>query len=39
MDRDEASIGGIEKPMQPTKQLFWVSVNLDVIGIILSLFI
>ena len=39
MDRDEASIGGIEKPMQPTKQLFWVSVTLDVIGIILSLFI
>ena len=39
MDRDEASIGGIEKPMQPTKQLFWVSVMLDVVGTFLSLII
>jgi 1,4-dihydroxy-2-naphthoate octaprenyltransferase len=39
MDRDEGSIGGIEKPMQPTKQLFWVSIGMDVVGILLSLFI
>ncbi len=39
MDRDEASIGGIQKPMQPTKQLFWVSIGMDALGTSLSLFI
>lgn len=39
MDKDEASIGGIEKPMQPTLQLFKLTVIMDIIGIILSLFI
>ena len=37
MDRDEASIGGIEKPMPPTKQLFWVSIGMDALGIALAL--
>lgn len=39
MDRDEGSIGGIEKPMQPTKQLFWVSIGMDVLGATFSLLI
>ena len=38
MDRDESPIGGIAKPLQPTKQLFYATVVLDVAGIILSLF-
>ena len=37
MDRDETPIGGLEKPMKPTKQLFYVTVIMDVIAIILSL--
>ena len=39
MDRDESSIGGIAKPLQPTKQLFYTTVTLDTIAIIFSLFI
>ncbi len=39
MDRDVASIGGIKHPMQPTKQLFAVSVGMDIVGSILSLLI
>jgi 1,4-dihydroxy-2-naphthoate octaprenyltransferase len=39
MDRDIGSIGGIKKPMQPTIQLFFASVVLDLLAITLSLFI
>ena len=39
MDRDTESIGGIEKPMQPTRELFYVTIIMDAAGIILSLFI
>lgn len=39
MDRDTTSIGGIEKPLQPTQQLFLITVVMDVIGAILSVFI
>ncbi len=39
MDRDTGSVGGIEKPLQPTKQLFWVCNVLDAIAILLSFFI
>ena len=39
MDRDTESIGGIEKPMRPTKQLFYVTVIMDITGVILSFFI
>jgi 1,4-dihydroxy-2-naphthoate polyprenyltransferase len=39
MDRDESSIGGIASPMQPTKQLFFCTVIMDVLAAILSLFI
>jgi 1,4-dihydroxy-2-naphthoate octaprenyltransferase len=36
MDRDTESVGGIKNPMQPTKQLFYVSVFLDIAAIALS---
>lgn len=39
MDRDETPIGGLASPLQPTKQLFYVTVLFDVIGVVLSLFI
>jgi len=39
MDRDEGPIGGLSKPMQPTKQLFYISVAMDFIAIIISILI
>src|SRR4030095_11125310 len=39
MDRDTESIGGLEKPPPPSRQLFLVTVVLDSIGILLSLII
>lgn len=39
MDRDADSIGGLKRPLQPTRQLFLVSVIMDVIALGLSLFI
>lgn len=39
MDRDEESIGGIKKPLQPTKQLYWTSVFMDVVAVLLSFII
>ncbi len=39
MDRDESPIGGLKNPLQPTKQLFYVSVVMDVIAVLLSLVI
>ena len=39
MDRDTESIGGLEKPPPPSRQLFWVTVVLDSIGILWSLVI
>jgi 1,4-dihydroxy-2-naphthoate polyprenyltransferase len=39
MDRDESSIGGIEKPLPPTRQLFWTSVTMDITAILLSFLI
>ena len=39
MDRDTESIGGIKNPKQPTKQLFYASVLLDVAGVLCSYFI
>lgn len=39
MDRDTESIGGLKKPLQPTSQLFWATILLDIIAIILSLLI
>jgi 1,4-dihydroxy-2-naphthoate octaprenyltransferase len=39
MDRDTTSIGGIEKPLQPTNQLFVFTVIMDVMAVLLSLII
>jgi 1,4-dihydroxy-2-naphthoate octaprenyltransferase len=39
MDRDETPIGGLKKPMQPTIQLFRITVIMDLLAIVLSLFI
>jgi 1,4-dihydroxy-2-naphthoate octaprenyltransferase len=39
MDRDEASIGGIEKPMPPTRQLFWATIFLDTMALLLAEYI
>ncbi len=36
MDRDEGSIGGIKNPMKPTKQLYYVSVVMDMAAIFLG---
>lgn len=39
MDRDEGPIGGLSKPMLPTKQLFYTSVVMDTLAILLSVLI
>jgi 1,4-dihydroxy-2-naphthoate polyprenyltransferase len=39
MDRDTGSIGGLAKPLAPTKQLFWVSVIMDMAALAASFFI
>jgi len=39
MDRDTGSIGGLEKPPPPSQQLFWLTIVLDSIGILMSLII
>ena len=39
MDRDTGPIVGVEKPLQPTKQLFYASIIMDTIAIVASLFI
>jgi 1,4-dihydroxy-2-naphthoate octaprenyltransferase len=39
MDRDEGSIGGLKNPLQPTRQLFIVTIIMDIIALFLSCFI
>ena len=39
MDRDETPIGGVKKPMQPTRQLYYVTIILDVAAVFFSLII
>jgi 1,4-dihydroxy-2-naphthoate polyprenyltransferase len=39
MDRDETSIGGLKNPSQPTKQLFYITVLMDAIAVLLSFFV
>ena len=39
MDRDTESIGGIKKPMEPEKELFYVTVFMDILAVCLSLLI
>ena len=36
MDRDETPIGGLASPLQPTKQLFYTTVAMDVLAVLLS---
>ncbi len=36
MDRDTSPVGGIKNPMLPTKQLFFVTVVMDVVSILIS---
>jgi len=39
MDKDETPIGGLEKPLQPTRQLFYTTVVMDITAIALSVFV
>ncbi|MEJ8840987.1 UbiA family prenyltransferase [Lacibacter sp. H375] len=39
MDRDSSPIGGLANPLQPTKQLFYVTIVMDVLAVALSFFI
>jgi len=39
MDRDTESIGGLEKPPLPSRQLFLITIVLDITGLVLSFFI
>jgi 1,4-dihydroxy-2-naphthoate octaprenyltransferase len=39
MDRDTGPIGGVEKPLQPTRQLFYASIVMDVAAVAASFFI
>ncbi len=39
MDRDESSIGGIEKPLQPTRQLYVATIIMDIVASLLSFII
>jgi 1,4-dihydroxy-2-naphthoate octaprenyltransferase len=39
MDRDTGSIGGLKNPLQPTKQLFYVTVVIDIMAVALSFYI
>lgn len=39
MDRDTGSIGGIKDPKLPTRELFYVSMLLDITALVLSFFI
>lgn len=39
MDRDSSPIGGLKNPLQPTKQLFYVTILMDLLAIGLGFFI
>lgn len=39
MDRDTSPIGGLKKPLQPTKQLFIVTVCMDIVAIVFSFYV
>lgn len=39
MDRDEESIGGIAHPLPPGRQLYYVSIGMDIVALLLSLVI
>lgn len=39
MDRDESSVGGIKNPMMPTQQLYYVTLVMDSVALLLASFI
>src|SRR5688500_13790957 len=39
MDRDETPVGGLRRPLQPTRQLFQVTLIMDAIALLLSLLV
>ncbi|HEY4207219.1 MAG TPA: UbiA family prenyltransferase [Puia sp.] len=39
MDRDTTPIGGLERPLQPTRQLFLVTIGMDTLALLLGLLI
>src|SRR6187397_634195 len=39
MDRDTGSIGGIKNPAQPTRQLYRITIMLDILALLLSFLI
>lgn len=39
MDRDESPIGGIKNPLQPTRQLYVITIIMDVMAVVLSLLV
>lgn len=39
MDRDQSSIGGVEHPLQPTLQLFYFTLMMDIIALAVSFYI
>lgn len=39
MDQDEGSIGGLEHPPKPTKQLFYAALLLDIVGLLLAFWV
>lgn len=39
MDKDKTSVGGLERPLQPTIQLFYTTVVMDIAAVVLSAFI
>ena len=39
MDRDESPIGGVSAPLAPTRQLFYASVMMDILALLVSFFI
>ena len=39
MDRDQTPIGGLEAPLQPTRQLFRITILMDLASVILSLWV
>ncbi|MGN6530225.1 MAG: UbiA family prenyltransferase [Ginsengibacter sp.] len=39
MDGDTSPVGGIKNPMQPTRQLFFVTITMDIVAILISFII
>jgi 1,4-dihydroxy-2-naphthoate octaprenyltransferase len=39
MDRDTTPIGGLRNPLQPTRQLLWVTLGMDILALLLGFFI